>query len=98
LETGRRSEMGKIGQALQTIVLEQPRLQAQLRWLVRDFAMAGLIVAGLSVLLFGFLRGSWLQAGLAALPSACRYCRRKYRSCWLCLWRWAPGAFLAFAF
>jgi Ca2+-transporting ATPase len=67
LETGRRSEMGKIGQALQTIVLEQPRLQAQLRWLVRDFAMAGLIVAGLSVLLFGFLRGSWLQAGLGGI-------------------------------
>jgi Ca2+-transporting ATPase len=65
--TGLRSEMGKIGQALQTITLEQPRLQAQLSWLVRDFAIAGLIVAGLAVVLFGFLRGSWLQAGLGGI-------------------------------
>lgn len=67
LEIGQRSEMGKIGQALQAIALEQPHLQAQLKWLVRDFAMAGLIVAGLSVLLFGFLRGSWLQASLGGI-------------------------------
>jgi Ca2+-transporting ATPase len=50
--TGLRSEMGKIGQALQTITLEQPRLQAQLSWLVRDFAIAGLIDAGLAVVIF----------------------------------------------
>lgn len=65
--TGLRSEMGKIGQALRTIALEQPQLQAQLRWLVRDFAAAGLIVAVLAVLLFGILRGSWLQAGLGGI-------------------------------
>ena len=65
--TGLRSEMGKIGQALQSITLEQPRLQAQLRWLVRDFAFVGLTVAGLAVLLFGLLRGSWLQAALGGI-------------------------------
>jgi Ca2+-transporting ATPase len=65
--TGLRSEMGKIGQALQTITLEQPRLQAQLNWLVRDFAFLGIAVAGLVVLLFGLLRGSWLQAALGGI-------------------------------
>jgi len=65
--TGLRSEMGKIGQALKSITLEQPRLQAQLSWLVRDFAFVGLTVAGLAVLLFGLLRGSWLQAALGGI-------------------------------
>lgn len=66
-EIGLRSEMGKIGRALQTIAMEQPQLQAQLKWLVRDFAIAGLAIAALSVLLFGFLRGSWLQASLGGI-------------------------------
>lgn len=65
--TGLLSEMGKIGQALQSITLEQPKLQKQLRWLVRDFAVVGIAVAGLVVLLFGLLRGSWLQAALGGI-------------------------------
>lgn len=65
--TGLRSEMGKIGQSLQAITLEQPRLQAQLNWLVRDLAVLGLVVAGLVVLLFGLLRGSWLKAALGGV-------------------------------
>lgn len=65
--TGLGSEMGKIGQALQTITLEQPKLQAQLSWLVRDLAFAALAVASLAVLLFGLLRGSWLQAALGGI-------------------------------
>lgn len=67
ISTGLQSEMGKIGQALQNISLEQPRLKKQLDWLVRDFALAGLAVAGLVVLLFGLLRGSWLQAALGGI-------------------------------
>lgn len=65
--TGSRSEMGKIGRSLQTITLEQPRLQAQLRWLVRDFALVALVVSLGVVLLFGLLRGSWLQAALGGI-------------------------------
>jgi Ca2+-transporting ATPase len=65
--TGLQSEMGKIGQALQNISLEQPRLKMQLEWLVRDFALVGMAVAGLVVLLFGLLRGSWLQAALGGI-------------------------------
>jgi Ca2+-transporting ATPase len=67
MATGLHSEMGKIGQALQKITLEQPRLKKQLDWLIRDFAFVGFAVAGLVVLLFGLLRGSWLQAALAGI-------------------------------
>ena len=73
--TGLRSEMGKIGTALQTITLEQPRLNAQLNWLVRDIAGVALAVAALAIILFGVLRGSWLHAarggiaiGMSLLP------------------------------
>jgi Ca2+-transporting ATPase len=65
--TGLKSEMGKIGQALQSITLEQPRLEKQLRWLVRDFAIFGFGVAGSVVLLLGLTRGSWLQAALGGI-------------------------------
>ena len=65
--TGIRSEMGKIGRALQTIETEQPRLQLQMRWLVRDFAIVGALAGGTTVLLFGLLRGSWLEAMLGGI-------------------------------
>ena len=65
--TGLNSEMGRIGKSLQAITLEQPRLQKQLAWLVRDFAILGIVVAGLVVILFGLLRGSWLTAALGGI-------------------------------
>ncbi len=73
--TGLHSEMGKIGQALHSIRLEEPRLQAQLSWLVQDFGIVGLVITAATVILFGALRGSWLHAflggiaiGMSALP------------------------------
>lgn len=65
--TGLRSEMGKIGRALQMIEMEQPHLQKQMQWLVRDFAVFGAVAGGLVVLLFGLLRGSWLEAILGGI-------------------------------
>ncbi len=65
--TGRRSEMGKIGHALGSIETEQPRLQVQMRSLVLAFAVVGGLAGGLTVLLFGLLRGSWLEAMLAGI-------------------------------
>jgi len=65
--TGARSEMGKIGKDLRSIETEQPHLQRQMRWLIRDFAIVGAIAGGLTVLLFGLLRGSWLQAMLGGI-------------------------------
>lgn len=65
--TGIRSEMGKIGRALETIETEQPRLQLQIRGFVRVFAIVGALAGVLTILLFGLLRGSWLDAMLGGI-------------------------------
>ena len=65
--TGANSEMGKIGKDLRAIETEQPHLQRQMSWLIRDFAVAGAVAGALVILLFGFLRGSWLQAMLGGI-------------------------------
>ena len=64
---GALSEIGKIGQSLATLETEPPRLQAQTRRLVRVFAMVGGAVSVLAVLLYGTLRGGWLDAMLAGI-------------------------------
>ncbi len=65
--TAAHTEMGKIGKALGGIETEQPHLQRQLSWLIRDFAIVGAVAGGITVLLFGLLRGSWLQALLGGI-------------------------------
>jgi len=65
--TGIKSEMGKIGRALETIETEQPHLRIQIRGLVRNFAIVGALAGALTVLLYGLLRGSWLEALLGGI-------------------------------
>ncbi|HVJ33410.1 MAG TPA: cation-translocating P-type ATPase [Terriglobia bacterium] len=65
--TGSRSEIGKIGESLGRLETEPPRLQQQTQRLVRVFAVFGLAVSLLAVLLFGLLRGGWLDAILAGI-------------------------------
>src|SRR5450631_157025 len=67
LAIGALSEIGKIGQSLSTLETEPPRLQAQTRRLVRVFGMVGGAVSVLAVLLYGTLRGGWLDAVLAGI-------------------------------
>ncbi len=67
IATGVRSEMGKIGHALEAIETEQPHLQKQIHGLVRNFAIIGVLAGGLIVLLYGLLRGSWLEAMLGGI-------------------------------
>lgn len=64
---GARSEIGRIGQSLSTMDLEPPRLQAQTRRLVRVFGLFGGAISLLAVLLYGMLRGGWLDAILAGI-------------------------------
>lgn len=64
---GARSEIGRIGQSLTALETEPPRLQAQMRRLVRMFAIVGGAVSALAVILYGTLRGSWLDALLAGI-------------------------------
>ena len=65
--TGIHSEIGKIGSAFKTIETEQPHLQKQISGFIRIFAIIGVITGGLMVLLFGLLRGSWLEAILSGI-------------------------------
>jgi Ca2+-transporting ATPase len=64
---GARSEIGKIGQSLAGLETEPPRLQAQTRRVVRLFAIFGGGVSVLAVLLYGLMRGGWLDAVLAGI-------------------------------
>ena len=65
--TGPRTEIGRIGQTLSALESEPPRLQAQTRVLVRWAAIGGVTISVAAVLLYGSLRGSWLDAVLAGI-------------------------------
>lgn len=67
LATGLRSEIGKIGQSLATLDTEAPGLRAETTRIVTWCAIGGGGVALLVVLLFGLLRGGWIDAVLAGI-------------------------------
>ena len=68
--TGARTELGRIGTALGAIEREPPRLRAQTVAMVRSFAVLGLLASLLLALLYGLLRGDWLQAALGGIALA----------------------------
>jgi Ca2+-transporting ATPase len=68
--TGPRSQMGQIGQALQTVQAEESPLRRQTRTLVHTLAWLGLGLSVLLVAIQGLLRGDWLQALLAGIALA----------------------------
>ncbi len=65
--TGARSEIGKIGQSLATLDTEAPRLRRETTRIVTWCAIGGGAVALLVVLLYGLLRGGWIDAALAGI-------------------------------
>ncbi|MEO6185055.1 MAG: cation-translocating P-type ATPase [Steroidobacteraceae bacterium] len=67
LATGPHTQIGKIGQSLATLETESPRLHAQTRRVVIWCAAGGGAVALLVVVLYGLLRGSWIEAVLAGI-------------------------------
>jgi len=68
--TGSRSEIGRIGTALGTLVTERSPLQKQTAKLVRNLALLALALSLALVLVHGLLRGDWLQALLAGIALA----------------------------
>ena len=68
--TGVRSEMGRIGRALQGVQAEESPLRRQTRTLVRWLAGFGLLLCVVLVLIQGLSRGDWLQALLAGIALA----------------------------
>lgn len=65
--TGPRSRIGEIGRSLSSVETEAPRLQHEMRRIVRICATGGIAVAALVVLLYGLVRGGWLDAWLAGI-------------------------------
>lgn len=65
--TGLRSELGKIGQYLNRISSEPPRLQIEIRQLVGVFAAIGISASLLVIAAYGLIHGDWLQAVLGGI-------------------------------
>jgi Ca2+-transporting ATPase len=67
--TGGSSEIGKIGTSLAALDSEVPRLRRETARIVWLAAAGGTLTALLVVLLYGFTRGSWLEAVLAGIAT-----------------------------
>ena len=65
--TGAASEIGRIGQSLAKVEVEPPRLRRQTQRLVAFFGVVGAAVSLVAVLLYGLLRGGWLEAFLGGI-------------------------------
>ena len=68
--TGPRTEIGKIGKALQILQPEDTDLQRQTGRIVRNFAVLGLSMCVLVVVVYGLTRGDWLNGFLAGITLA----------------------------
>ncbi|MBI3514092.1 MAG: cation-translocating P-type ATPase [Proteobacteria bacterium] len=65
--TGPGTELGRIGHSLGAIAVEPTRLSVQTRMLVRVVALAGGGVSVAVVLLYGLVRGAWLDGLLGGI-------------------------------
>ncbi len=70
LTTGVRTEIGKIGKALQILETEDTNLQRQTGKIVKTFAAVGLALCVVVVVVFGLTRGDWLEGFLAGITLA----------------------------
>ncbi len=67
---GPQTEIGKIGKALQILEPENTDLQRQTGRIVRNFAILGVSLCILVVVVYGLTRGNWLQGFLAGITLA----------------------------
>jgi len=68
--TGPRTEMGRIGKSLQALRPESSPMQRQVRRMMWLFALLGVLLCGVVVVLYGLTRGGWLDALLAGITLA----------------------------
>ena len=68
--TGIKTEIGKIGKALQTLEPEGTLLQKETGKLVRNLAIAGACLFVIVVVAYGLTRGDWLNGFLAGITLA----------------------------
>ncbi len=67
---GVETAVGRIGRSLQSIVTERSPLQREMRRIVAIFAVISAVTCGLVVVLYGLLRGNWLEGVLAGITLA----------------------------
>ena len=65
--TGLRTEMGKIGKALQTIEIEDIPIKKEINEIVRDFSIGGIMLCLFIVVIYGLNHGDWLKGLLSGL-------------------------------
>lgn len=70
VRTGRHTEMGRIGLALESTRPEPTLVQRQSRGLVRAMALTGLGICALVVVIYGATRGNWTDGLLAGITLA----------------------------
>ncbi len=68
--TGIRTEIGKIGRALQKVEPEETALQKETDRLVRNLAILGLGLCLIVIIVYGLTRASWIQGLLAGITMA----------------------------
>lgn len=68
--TGVATEIGKIGRSIEHLQDEPTRLHAQTKRLVRVFALVGLSLSMIAVLVIGVSQGEWLQGLLSGITLA----------------------------
>lgn len=68
--TGARTEIGRVGKALQSVVPEETPLQRETAKLVRTVAVSGVALCLAVVVLYGMRRGGWLDGFLAGITLA----------------------------
>lgn len=70
MSTGLSTEMGRIGKRLQTLETEDSSLQKETRSLVRNFALVGVFLCAVVVVIYGLTRLDWLNGFLAGITLA----------------------------
>jgi Ca2+-transporting ATPase len=70
MATGPRSEIGKIGNALQSLNVEITPLQQEIRRLVRNLAILGMLLSVMLLVIYGITRGDWLHGLLSGITLA----------------------------
>jgi P-type Ca2+ transporter type 2C len=68
--TGTRTELGKIGKALEEVEAEETPLQKETGRVVRVLAVLGLLLCVLVTIVYALTRGNWLAGVLAGLTLA----------------------------
>jgi P-type Ca2+ transporter type 2C len=68
--TGAKSEMGKIGVVLQKVERDDTKLKVEVSKLVRNFAIFGLSLCALVIVVYGLTRFDWIEGILAGVTLA----------------------------